>query len=111
MNEPAAREGSKNGASLPPKLALSAGSTAGAQRRGSMRACGGGDAYHYSFVAQANSGTGCKPIVVRASTNTGRPADLYRLLLPPHGGGGDASGGGGEERRKALPSGQLSKAR
>ena len=76
-----------------------------------MRACGGWDAYHYSFVAQANSGTGCKPIVVRASTNTGRPADLYRLLLPPHGGGGDASGGGGEERRKALPSGQLSKAR
>ena len=56
----------------------------------------GTDAYHYLFVAQTNSGTGCKPIVVhdsttighyyepivvRASTNTGRPADLYRLLL------------------------------
>ena len=87
------------------------GEYGGAQKRGSMRACGGGDAYHYSFVVQTNSGTGCKPIVVRASTNTGRPTDLYRSRLPPHGGGGDASGGGGEERRKAVPSGQLSKTR
>lgn len=36
------------------KLALSAGSTAG--RRGAgMRACGGGDAYHYLFGVQTNS--------------------------------------------------------
>ena len=56
----------------------------------------GTNAYHYLLVVQSNSGTGCKPIVVhdsttighyyepivvRASTNTGRPADLYRLLL------------------------------
>ena len=34
-------------------------------------------------------------MVVRASTNTGRPTDLYRSLLPPHGGSGGASGGGG----------------
>ena len=68
-----------------------------------MPACGGGDANHYSFVVQTNSGTGCKPIVVRASTNTGRPADLYRLLLPPHKGSGGASDGGGEDRRKAVP--------
>ena len=72
MNEPSARKGSKNGASLLSKLVLSAGSTAGAQRRGSMRACGGGDANHYSFVAQTNSGMGCKPIVVHESTNSGR---------------------------------------
>ena len=52
----------------------------------------GTNAYHYSLVVQTNSGTGGKPIVVhesttighyyepivvRASTNTGRPADLY----------------------------------
>ena len=30
----------------------------------------------------------CKPIVVHESTNSGRPADLYRSLLPPRGGGG-----------------------
>ena len=72
VHEPSAREGSKNGASLLSKLALSAGSTAGAQRRGSMRACGGGDAYHYSPVVQTNSGMGCKPIVVHESTNSGR---------------------------------------
>ena len=53
------------------KLALSAGSTAGAQRRGSMRVCGGGDANHYSFVVQTNSGMGCKPIVVHESTYSG----------------------------------------
>ena len=72
VHEPSAREGSKNGASLLSKLALSKGSTAGAQRRGSMRACGGRDANHYSFVVQTNSGTGCKPIVVHESTNSGR---------------------------------------
>ena len=72
MNEPFAREGSKNEASLLSKLALSAGSTAGAQRRGSMRACGGENAYHYSPVVQTNSGMGCKPIVVHESTNSGR---------------------------------------
>ena len=43
-----------------------------AQRRGSMRACGGGDANHYLFVAQTNSGMWCKPIVVHESTNSGR---------------------------------------
>ena len=98
MHEPSAREGSKNGASLLSKLALSAGSTAGAQKRGSMRACGGGDAYHYSPVVQTNSGMGCKPILVHESTNTSRPADLYRLRLSPHGGSGGASGGGGGGR-------------
>ena len=56
----------------------------------------GADAYHDLFVVQTNSGTGHKPIVVhnstsighcyepivvRTSTNTGRPANLYRLLL------------------------------
>ena len=59
MNEPSAREGSKNEASLLSKLALSAGSTAG--RRGAgMRACGGGSANYYLFVVQTNSGTGAK---------------------------------------------------
>ena len=56
----------------------------------------GTNAYHYLLVVQTNSSTRGKPIVVyelttigycyepivvRASTNTGRPADLYRLLL------------------------------
>ena len=31
----------------------------------------GTDAYHYLFVAQTNSGTGCKPIVVHESTTIG----------------------------------------
>ena len=71
VNEPSAREGSKNGASSLSKLAHSAGSTAG--RRGAgMRACGGGDANHYSFVVETNSGMGCKPILVPESTNSGR---------------------------------------
>ena len=54
--------------------------------------CEGRDTYHHLFVVQPNSGTGGKPIVVhesttighyyepivvRASTNTGRPAELY----------------------------------
>ena len=53
--------------------------------------------YHYLFVVQTNSGTGGKPIVVhesttighyyepivvRTSTNTGRPADLYKAVAP-----------------------------
>ena len=50
------RREAKDGASLLSKLALSAGSTAGAQRRGSIQTCGGGDAYHYSPVVQTNSG-------------------------------------------------------
>ena len=55
----------------------------------------GTNAYHYSLVVQTNSGTGGKPIVVhesttigyyyepivvRASTNTDRPADLYKVV-------------------------------
>ena len=55
----------------------------------------GTNAYHYSLVVQTNSGTGGKPIVVhesttighyyepivvRTSTNTGRPADLYKVV-------------------------------
>ena len=48
--------------------------------------------------------------MVRTSTNTGRPADLYRSLLPPHGGGG-AYSEDGEEGRKARASEQLSKTR
>ena len=32
-----------------------------------------------------------EPIVVRTSTNTGRPTDHYRSLLPPRGGSGDGS--------------------
>ena len=75
-----------------------------------MRACGGGNAYHYSPVVQTNSGMGCKPVVKWVQTNSGTATyhysfvvqtysgsrvDLYRLLLPPHGGGGGTSGGGG----------------
>ena len=54
------------------KVSPFGGEYSGAQRRGSMRACGGGDANHYSFVVQTNSGTRCKPIVVHESTNSGR---------------------------------------
>ena len=53
------------------KVSPFGGEYGGAQRCGSMRACGGRDAYHYSFVVQTNSGMGCKPIVVRESTNSG----------------------------------------
>ena len=84
----------------------------------------GTNTYHYLLVVQTNSGTRGKPIVVyelttigycyepivvHASTNTGRPADLYRSLLPPHGGGGSAYSEDGEEGRKARASEQLSK--
>ena len=44
-----ADEVAKGGTSSLSKLALSAGSTAGEQRCGRMRACGGRDAYHYLF--------------------------------------------------------------
>jgi len=54
------------------KVSPFSGEYGGAQKRGSMRACGGGDAYHYSPVVQTNSGTGGKPIVVHELTNTGR---------------------------------------
>ena len=54
------------------KVSPFSGEYSGVQRRGSMRACGGGDANHYSFVVQTNSGTGCKPIVVHEATNSGR---------------------------------------
>ena len=43
--------------------------------------------------------------MVRASTNTGRPTDLYRSRLPSHSGSGGASGEGGEDRREAVPLG------
>ena len=42
------------------KVRLLVGLLAGVLRGGSMRACGGGDAYHYMFVVQTNSGTGAK---------------------------------------------------
>ena len=64
VNEPSAREGSKNGASLLSKLALSAGSTAG--RRGAA-AC--------RLAEEGMQTTTCswyKPIVVHESTNSGR---------------------------------------
>ena len=54
------------------KLALSAGVRWGELWEGRMWACGGGDANHYSPVVQTNRGTGCKPIVVHESTNSGR---------------------------------------
>ena len=54
------------------KVSPFGGSTAGALWEGRMWACGGGDAGHYSPVVQTNSGTGCKPIVVHESTNSGR---------------------------------------
>ena len=43
--------------SLLSKLALSAGSTAGALWEGRMLSCGGGDANHYSPVIQTYSGS------------------------------------------------------
>lgn len=63
MYEPSAREGSKNGASLLSKLALSAGSTAG--RRGAV-ACGLAEE-----GMQTNSSMGCKPLLLHESTNSG----------------------------------------
>ena len=57
----------------------------------------GTNTYHYLLVVQTNSGTRGKPIVVyelttigycyepivvHASTNTGRPADLYEVVAP-----------------------------
>ena len=40
------------------KVSPFGGSTAGAQRRRRIRACGGWDAYHYSFGVQTNSEMG-----------------------------------------------------
>ena len=37
------------------KVSPFGGEYGGAQKRGSMRACGGGDAYHYLFGVQTNS--------------------------------------------------------
>ena len=62
--EPSAREGSKNGASLLSKLALSAGSTAG--RRGAV-ACGLAEEGMHTTTR-----SWCKPILVHESTNSGR---------------------------------------
>ena len=42
------------------KVSPFSGEYGGVQRRGSMRACGRWDAYHYSFGVQTNSGTGAK---------------------------------------------------
>ena len=47
------------------------------------RACGGGDANHYSFVVPTNSGTGGKPILVHESTYIGRHRDLYSFVVGP----------------------------
>ena len=52
---------------------------------------------------QTTTRSWCKPIVVHASTNTGRPTDHYRSLLPPHGGSSGAYSKGGEERCKDVP--------
>ena len=76
-----------------------------------MRACGGGDANHYLFVAQTNSGMWCKPIVVRASTNTGRPADLYRSLYLPKEGAVAQAAEAVRRGVKQCPSKQLCKTR
>ncbi len=38
------------------KVSPFGGSMLGAQRRGRMRACRGGDAYHYLFVVQTTIG-------------------------------------------------------
>ena len=58
MHELSAHEVAKAGASSLSKLALSAGSTAGALWEGRMRACRGGDTYHYLFGVQTNSEMG-----------------------------------------------------
>ena len=39
------------------KVSPFSGEYGGAQKRGSMRACGGGDANHYLFVVQTYSGS------------------------------------------------------
>ena len=66
--EPSAREGSKNGASLLSKLALSAGSTVGELREGRMPSCGGG---------------WYEPILVGGLTYIGRHRDLYSFVVGP----------------------------
>ena len=54
------------------KVSPFGGEYGGAQRRGSMRACGGGDAYHYMFVVRTNSGTSAKyySFVVQTTTRS-----------------------------------------
>ena len=42
------------------KVSPFGGEYRGAQRRGRMRACGGGDVNHYMFVVRTNSGTSAK---------------------------------------------------
>ena len=42
------------------KVSPFSGSMAGELWEGRMRACGGGDAYHYMFVVRTNSGTSAK---------------------------------------------------
>ena len=66
MHEPLAREAAKDGASSLSKLALSAGSTAGALWEGRMRACGGG---------------WYEPILVGGLTYIGRHRDLYSFVV------------------------------
>ena len=53
------------------KVSPFSGEYSGVQKRGSMRACGGRDAYHYSLVVQTNSSMGCKPLLLHESTNSG----------------------------------------
>ena len=53
------------------KLALSAGSVAGAQRRRRIRACGGGSANYYLFVVQTNSEMDANHYLFGVQTNIG----------------------------------------
>jgi len=54
-------------AQLAIKVSPFGGEYDGAKRRSRIRSCGGGDAYHYSFVVQTYSSTGCKPLLVRSA--------------------------------------------
>ena len=42
------------------KVSPFGGEYGGGERSNRMRACGGGDAYHYMFVVRTNSGTSAK---------------------------------------------------
>ena len=64
--KPSARKAPKGGTSSLSKLALSAGSTAGALWVGRMRACGRG---------------WCEPILVGGLTYIGRHRDLYSFVV------------------------------
>ena len=87
---------------LSPQLAVKvspfSGEYGGAQKRGSMRACGGGDvnhymfvvrtnsgtsAYHYLFVVQTYSGTSAYHYLFVVQTYSGSRVDLYRSLYLP----------------------------